>query len=259
MRLLSSLAFLTSLTVLHAQGREKTIKTDSGIVVLHYFTTGQLSTKEWMDKDDRWGKSWAYDRSGQEIFSYSTRKIGGHASADFSYHSNGAVSKIEVSDAPDGGIQWYRSTATYDEHGVKTGFTEQGHGNDGPIPGIDVRTTQKPEVTVHFKQEVVKEQRMFRTEVFVVNASKYTCRMDAVAKNPSPALQNGNYTMAPGDTVRVGMYSTGEIYEEAIKHVTITAKRWSRKARRQVAYRILREEVTAVEPEVRKYFVVLGR
>ncbi|MEO8067308.1 MAG: hypothetical protein ABI599_06415 [Flavobacteriales bacterium] len=257
MRLFSSIAFLTSILT-HAQGSEKTVKTDSGTVVLHYFTTGQLSTKQWMDTDDRWGHSWAYAMDGREIINYQTRKIGGHASVYFSYYPNGAISKAEVSDAPDGGIQWYRSTTTYDERGVRIGFTEQGQGNDGPIPGIEVRTTQKPEVTAPFKQEVVKEQRMFITEVFVVNASKYTCRMDAVVKNPSPAMQNGNYTMAPGDTLRIGMYSTGETYDEAAKHVTITAKRWSRKARKQLAYRILREEVTAAEPEARKYFVVIG-
>ncbi len=242
-----------------AQGREHTFTSDTGTVVVHYFASGKVSTRTWMDKDDRWGRSWAYDVSGKEIFSYQTRKIGGHASAHFSYHANGAVSKIEVSDAPDAGIQWYRSTTTYDEQGNKTGFTEQGHDDDGIIPGPGVRVVQKPEVTEPHVQEVVREQRMFVTEVFVVNASKYTCRMDVVAKQPSPALQNSNHTMAPGDTVRVGMYSTGEIYQEAAKHLTLSAKRWSKKLKKQAAYRILHEEVTAVRPEARKYYLFIGR
>ncbi len=259
MRLLASFArhsvfataSLISFTHLHAQGRVKTIDTDSGRVVMHYFTSGQLSTKEWMDKDDRWGRSWAYDRSGKELINYQTRKIGGHACVDFSYHANGAISKAEISDAPDGGIQWYRSTTTFDENGVKTGFTEQGQDNEGLITRPDVRVMPAP--------QVVREQQMFITEVFVVNASKYTCRMDAVAKDPSAAMLGGNWTLAPDDTVRIGAYSTGEIYEEAIKHVTVTAERWSRKARKQAAYRTLREDVTAVEPEARKYYVVMGR
>lgn len=246
-------------TVAYTQGRERTFKSDTGTVVVHYFTNGRVSTKVWVDKDDRWGRSWAYDATGKEIFSYQTRRIAGHASAHFSYHPNGAVSKIEVSDAPDAGIQWYRSTTTYDEQGNRTGFTEQGHDNYGIIPGPGVRVTEKPEMTEPYKQEVVEEQRMFVTEVFVVNASKYTCRMDAVAKHPSPAMQNSNHTMAPGDTVRVGMYTTGEIYEEATKHLTLSAKRWSKKLRKQVAYKILREEVTAVQPEARKYYLFIGR
>lgn len=246
-------------TVAYTQGRERTFKSDTGTVVVHYFTNGRVSTKVWVDKDDRWGRSWAYDATGKEIFSYQTRRIAGHASAHFSYHHNGAVSKIEVSDAPDAGIQWYRSTTTYDEQGNRTGFTEQGHDNHDIIPGPGVRVTEKPEMTEPYKQEVVEEQRMFVTEVFVVNASKYTCRMNVVAKQPSPALQNSDHTMAPGDTVRVGMYSTGEIYEEAEKHLVVSGKRWSKKLKKQVAYRILREEVTAVQPEARKYYLFIGR
>ena len=259
MRLPTALCFFMPFTFIHAQGREKIVNTDSGRVVLHYFTTGQLSTKEWMDIDDRWGRSQAFARDGRELINHQTRKIGGHASVDFSYHSSGGISKAEVSDAPDGGIQWYRSTTTFDANGVQTGFTEQGQDNEGPITRPDVRVMPAPQVAQPIKQEEVKEQRMFSTEVFVVNASKYTCRMDVVAKYPSPALQNSNHTIAPGDTVRIGTYSTGEIYENATKHATITAKRWSRKAKKQVAYRILREEVTAVEPEARKYYVVIGR
>ena len=259
MRLIATLTLFTSFIILNAQGREKILNTDSGRVVLHYFNTGKLSTKEWTDKDDRWGRSCAYDKSGKEIFSYQTRKIGGHASAHFSYHPNGAVSKIEVSDAPDGGIQWYRSTTTYDEQGAQTGFSEQGHDNDGPIPGPSVRVTTVPQVTEPPKQEVVYEQHLFMTQVFVVNASKYICRMEAVAKHPSPAMQGGNYTMAPGDTLHIGAYTTGEVYEEAAKHVTITAKRASRKPKKQVAFHVLREDVNAVVPETRNYYVVLGR
>ena len=69
------------------------MKTDTGTVILHWSTTGQLSSKAWMDVADRWGHSWAYDRSGRVIFERQTRKIGGHASVDFSYHPSGAVSK----------------------------------------------------------------------------------------------------------------------------------------------------------------------
>ncbi len=259
MRLFSFLTFIASFSLLHAQGRQKIMNTDSGRVVLHYFTTGQLSTKEWMDKDDRWGKSWAYDRGGMEIFSCSTRKIGGHASVHFSYHGNGAISKAEVSDAPDGGIQWYRSTTTFDDQGNKTGFTEQGHDNDGIIPGPGVRVRTSPFVTVPPEQEVVEEQRLFMTNVFVVNASKDVCRMEAVAKQPSPALQGGQYTMAPGDTLFIGAYTTGEIYQEAAKHVTVTGKRWHKRPKKQKAYWILREDVVPEGAEARRYYVVIGR
>ena len=126
MRTVPTFIALSTSLLLSAQGREQTVKTDTGTVILHWSTTGQLSSKAWMDVADRWGHSWAYDRSGRVIFERQTRKIGGHASVDFSYHPDGTVSKAEVSQAPDGGIQWYRSTTTFDTAGVQTGFTEQG-------------------------------------------------------------------------------------------------------------------------------------
>jgi hypothetical protein len=260
MRLPASLLLLALATVSWAQPKSRTFKTDTGTVVIHYFISGQPSTKEWTDKDERWGRSWAYAKNGEVLFVGQTRRFAGHASAHFSYHGNGAVSKIEVSDAPDAGIQWYRSTTTYDELGNRTGFWEQGHDDDGIIPNPSTTTRRHQTEPVPPPQaQVAIEQRLFVTEVFVVNTSRYTCRLDVVAKHPSPAMQNSNHTMAPGDTVRVGMYSTGEIYEEAAKHLSISAKRWSRKQKKQVAYRILREEMTAAVPEARKYYLFIGR
>ncbi|MBL0036586.1 MAG: hypothetical protein IPP26_12690 [Flavobacteriales bacterium] len=175
MRLPISLVLFLTISLLHGQGRTRTVETDSGRVVLHYFTTGQLSTKEWTDKDGRWGRSWAYDRSGQEIFSYQTRRFAGHASAHFEYHSNGAVRKVEVSDAPDGGIQWYRSSTTFDTDGNQTGFWEQGHDNDGLIPRVTVRpepTVEQPqELPLPQAQQIVECQKILVNEVFVVSGS----------------------------------------------------------------------------------------
>lgn len=133
MRLPTTLFVALSTLVLTAQIGRKELRPDSGLVVLHHFTTGGVSTLEWTDKDDRFGRSIAYDQVGREIFSYPTRRVGGHARARFSYHANGGVSKVEVSDAPDRGIQWYRSTTTFDEQGNRTGFREDGRDDDGPL------------------------------------------------------------------------------------------------------------------------------
>ena len=254
MRLLTFLGFLLSITVLHAQGRVKTIKTDTGRVVLHYFTTGQLSTKEWMDTDGRWGRSWAFTREGHELINYQTRKIGGHASVDFSYHANGAVSKAEVSDAPDGGIQWHRSTTTFDADGNKTGFTEQGQGNDGPIPGLNVRTTQKPGEPIPYPQEVVREQQLFVNEVFAVNATKWACVLKVEAKQASPAMPTGSFTLQPGDSIRVGTYSMGETFDAPDKHVTLTAQRPNGKGRKRSPMEVLFLQQQQISKEHRSYY-----
>ncbi|MBL0126624.1 MAG: hypothetical protein IPP83_04020 [Flavobacteriales bacterium] len=253
MRPLFSITLLLVCAMAHGQGHERTLKTDTGTVVIRYFTSGKVSTKVWTDKNDRWGRSWAYDAAGKELFSYQTRSIGGHASANFSYHPNGAVSRIEVSDAPDGGIQWYRSTTSYDEHGVKTGFTEQGHDNYGPIPGPGVRTTQKPEVAP-VKQEVVEEQYMYVNEVFVVNSTKWTCIINATAAQPSPGLPGGTFTIQPGDTLRLGTYSMGEVFQDPGKHITIVAQRPHGKGKRRSPMELLLLQETQNSKEHRSYF-----
>ncbi len=254
MRLISTILFLSSITLVHAQGREKIQNTDSGRIVLHYFTTGQLSTKEWMDKDDRWGRSQAFARDSRELINYQTRKIGGHASIHFSYHSNGAVSKAEVSDAPDGGIQWYRSTTTFDEQGNRTGFTEQGHDNDGIIPGPGVRVTTMPTILEPPKQEVVEEQRMFVNEVFAVNATKWPCLLKVEAKQASPALPSGSFAIQPGDTLRIGTYSMGEVFDDPEKHVTLTAQRPNGKGRKRSAMEVVFLQEKHINKAHRRYY-----
>ncbi|MEO8587756.1 MAG: hypothetical protein ABI432_00150 [Flavobacteriales bacterium] len=254
MRLFILSTCLVCVSALHAQGRERTLKTDSGTVVLHYFTDGKVSTREWMDTDDRWGRSWAYDHTGKELINYQTRRIGGHASVNFSYHPNGAISKAEISDAPDGGIQWYRSTTTFDEHGIQTGFTEQGHDNYGPIPGPGVRVTQQPGVTEPYRQEVVREQHMFVNEVFVVNSTKWACVVTATTKQPSPALTGGTYTLQPGDTLRIGAFSMGEVFEDPAKHMTLLAQRPNGNGKKRSPMEVLLLEQKQAGPEHRKYF-----
>ena len=208
-----------------AQGRTKTMTRDIGTVVLHFFTTGQVSMKEWMDTDDRWGRSGAWVQDGRELINFQTRKIGGHASVALNYHKNGAISKAEVSDAPDGGIQWYRSTTTFDENGQRTGFAEQGRGSDGPIRGVDVRVQPAPEVPEPHKEKPLTEHHLFVSEVFVVNPTKWTCKIHVVAEHPSPALTKSEYTIGPGDTLRIGAYSTIKAVAEPECCVSITVYR----------------------------------
>lgn len=238
-----------------AQIGRKELRTDSGLVVVHYFKGGGVSTKEWMDKDGRWGRSWAYRKNGEVLFAGQTRRFAGHASVHFSYHLNGAVSKVETSDAPDGGIQWYRSTTTYDDQGNKTGFTEQGHDNDGYIPRPGTQVRRWPEEPEPPKQETVVEQRMFVNEVFVVNPTKSACRVTAIPKHPSPALPGGMWTLAPGDTVRIGAYSMGEAFPPWEEQLTVDVRKVLRNRKRPALKGLLRTDTTQPGPEHRRYYL----
>jgi hypothetical protein len=246
MRCLTTFSFSLFALALSAQYGRQEMHTDSGKVVLHHFTEGGISTREWTDPDGRWGKITAYAPDGREIFAYHTRTVGGHASVQLQYHASGGISRAEVSDAPDGGIQWYQSTTTFNEQGEQTGFSERGHGNDGPIPRV---TFMEPRPS----------QRMFVNEVFLVNRTRHAGRAKVTAKRPSPALKDGQHTLAPGDTIRLGMYSMGEAFppppDQVDVHVSQTLLRPKKRA--SVATWTLNEAQVSEEHK-RWYLVVSG-
>lgn len=266
MRLLTLFLLMPLASASWAQPKPRTIATDTGSVVLHYFTSGQVSTKEWRDKDGRWGRSWAYKRTGEVIFEGQTRRFAGHASVRFSYHPNGAVSKVETSDAPDAGIQWYQSTTTFDEAGNKTGFWEQGRDNYGPIPSLrieprtwppqpsDPREPEQPPAEVPAPPPC---QRLFVNEVFLVNATRQAGKARVKALQPSPALQDSEHTLAPGDTVRLGSYTMGEIFTEPSKQVSVEVRRVLRNRKKPASLGLLKTTEAAVSAEHRRYYLVV--
>ncbi|MCB0773310.1 MAG: hypothetical protein KDB93_08040 [Flavobacteriales bacterium] len=250
MRYTSTLLFLTISVLAHAQGTVQRYTNDSGSFVLHRFTTGQISSREWMDLDNRWGRSWAYDRQGHVIYEQQTRRIAGHATVDFRYHPNGAVSRADYSTMPDGGIQWYESTTTFDENGKQTGFTEQGQDDHGPVPGPTV-----PGAPKHYPKEIVQEQRLFTNEYFVVNGYRKPVRLKLQPKQTSPAAKDIDATLLHGDTLRGGTYSMGEQWVEPLSQVVVNVR--PAKGRKKLA--ISRTDTVQVSPEHRRYFLVIGR
>ncbi|MBP9080548.1 MAG: hypothetical protein KBF80_09885 [Flavobacteriales bacterium] len=252
MRIPTAFLACTTSLLLAAQGRESTMKTDTGTVVLHWFTTGQLSSKAWMDANDRWGHTWAYDRSGQVIFHRQTRKIAGHASVSFRYHPNGAVSRAEVSDAPDGGIQWYKSTTSFDPDGKQTGFSEEGWDNEGPIhPGIV--KPQRPVIKPGTVYGAVREQRLSTNEYFVV--ARKNCRVQLRPKQTSPGAKDIDATLLKGDTLRGGTYSLGERFDPPLEQVAVTATN----RRGKPKYKVLRVDSVQVSAEQRRWYLIVGR
>ncbi len=244
MRSLASLILLLVGLSVSAQIGRQELHTDSGTVVLHFFDTGEISTKEWLDNDKRWGRATAYDRDGKEIFSYNTRTIAGHASVSFRYHANGGISRADISHAPDAGIQWYNSTTTFDEHGNKTGFREQGNDHHGPIPRITL-------------DHLVPGQRMFVNEVFLVNRTRYAGKATVTAKRPSPALKDSRHTIAPGDTIRLGTYSMGEVFPPPGDHVEVEVSQALLRPKKRTPMATFKIEEVQVTPEHRRLYLVI--
>lgn len=244
MRLTSTLFSLISSLLVCAQGKEMTLRTDSGTLQLHYFTTGQLSSRAWMDADNRWGHSWAYNRQGEVIFDRQTRGFAGHASVDYRYHPNGGISRADVSAAPDGGIQWYKSTTTFDTSGTQTGFSEAGYDHEGPIG---------PRVRPAYPQEEVREQRMFINEYYLV--ARKNCRVQIRPKQTSPGARDMDATLLKGDTLRGGTYSMGERFDPPFGHVAVTATN----RRGKPKYKVTRVDSVQVNESLRRWYLILGR
>jgi hypothetical protein len=166
---------------------------------------------------------------------------------DFRYHPNGAVSRADYSTMPDGGIQWYRSTTTFDANGKQTGFNEEGQDNYGPIPPHV--TTTPP------RKEYVQEQRLFTNEYFVVNGYRKPVRLKLRPRQTSPAAKNIDATLLKGDTLRGGTYSMGEQWVEPLTQVTVNVK--PAKGRKKLG--VVRTDTVQVSPEHRRYYLVIGK
>ncbi len=92
-----------------------------------YFKNGKISTTSCYFADKYGGQALAYNQKGEIIGEWHVSRMHQLSSVHFTYHANGGVYKAEYSSHPDAGIQWYRSTTTYNEAGVKVDFWQMSH------------------------------------------------------------------------------------------------------------------------------------
>lgn len=89
-----------------------------------FHSNGVVSTMETWDKDHRFGKFVGWNTEAKQLFYYSLRKVGGNASVSVRYFPNGQVKRIDFSDQPDGGIQFFSSTILFDSLGKQLNYQE---------------------------------------------------------------------------------------------------------------------------------------
>lgn len=90
---------------------------DMSVCEVSKFKSGQKSLSICWDKDKHWGQAVIYNIKGDSTRFWHLRKVAGHASVDVKFHQNGAVSEVNYSSHPDGGIQWYKEWARFNENG----------------------------------------------------------------------------------------------------------------------------------------------
>ncbi len=149
---------------------------DGSSVKTCYHQNGKLSTSETWQKDKRSGIVKGFDKQGKELFSHYLRNYGGHASVEVTYFSNGQVKTVHYSDAPDGGIQYYRSTTQYDENGNQTAFYEDKYPNELTLPFRmhDSIAPRKPVVEVN---RVLEPTPKTRVDLRIVNKTRSAQRI----------------------------------------------------------------------------------
>lgn len=199
----------------------------------------KVSSKEIWDKDKRFGTLIVFNNQGVQLVEYNLREIGGHASAHLTYHTNGQVSKIEFSDAPDGGIQFYESTRKFDENGNQVDFHEMKYPLELEPTFIQIDPQEKLQQKVEpiKKQEVIACATIFQTVYQIENTTnaKLLISIEPV-KNNCITTRCQEIILLPKekiefDTVLMAdQFVSVKVYEPTVKEV-LTKKRKSKKFR----------------------------
>lgn len=147
---------------------------------IHYHKNKRISTIEVWDKDKLNGKFFCMNAKGDTLIIYHLRRYAGHSSVEAEYYSNGQAKKIELSSAPDGGIQFYREFIYFDEQGRETSRTDLSYPYElkSPIRVQPTRTISIPlpkdkttlfyianETAKDIKIKVVKNNRGYTSRI----------------------------------------------------------------------------------------------
>ena len=175
---------------------------------------GKSSTIETWDKDQRFGTIKGFDSNSKELFCHYLRKVGGHASFSIEYYPNGQVSKVEFSDAPDGGIQFYNSTTRFSDVGVQIEFYETKYPHELELEYIKPVVQENPVIlpkNEEPKREEVKCASIAQTNYQVQNTtnSKVKLKITAVPNN-SITVQSKEVLLKPSETVVFDSLFTAE-------------------------------------------------
>jgi hypothetical protein len=108
------------------------------------------------------------------------------------------------------------------------------------------------------KQEIIACQRMFQTELYVVNPTNAAVRVVATPKEVSPAMPGGTWTMAPGDTIRIGTFSKGEVWPEWKTMVDLSIVQVVLGDRNKAVARIRNEEQFLGDEHRQLHVVIVG-
>ncbi len=164
------------------------------------------------------GAATAYDKRGNVIYQRETRRYGGHASVDFSYHANGAVHTAHYSSAPDAGIQWYSSTHYFDPDGKLVDVKSQSHEDMISVRFDTNKVLSNPAVNPRY--EVMKCAEIWVTSIRIKNNLKDTLRVEhqfTGVKEPSLVT-----LVAPGENIKLTDLIDAERFAQVKERISLS-------------------------------------
>lgn len=195
----------------------------------------------------RWGKAIAYNIHGKQIKEWSLRKIAGHSSVSFSFYKNGAIKKAYWSSAPDGGIQWYKSTTYFDENGKIT--REDKDSREGLNDPFNRKQLQQPTIKT---QEVATCAVIYSSEYWFTNTTRST--VSVVAKHKYRNDESSSVILKPGATLKGGYLIEAERFVPPDKYFTFYATQNDRRRKKQLIVVSSHRKPENTTKESRKYF-----
>lgn len=229
----------------------------------HYFTSGELSTLI-VYEDSQKGKAKAFDKSGEVIYEKRVRKYAGHASVHFTHYKSGAVKTAQYSSAPDGGIQWYKSTTEFAEDGTVTNETEQQneliynpphypiHKSIRPtlpdLPEQPVKPKPQPQPqpqpqkkeTPQRKREIVTCASIHQNQIYLVNHTPHTLLFTFKDRG-----ENSVFHLEPDTRQKAVSYISADITQPPKSQLSYTFKinNKSKKSRRKAQIKLVQEVI----------------
>jgi hypothetical protein len=222
-----------------------------------YFKNGKISTKRLQLSDKiHFGYLKAYKVDGTEIYSMSTRNVGGHGSVDVEYYPSGAIKKAHATSQPDGGIQYGDITHYFDEIGNVTSIVDLS--DDGPGRMITTPTFRQVDPVVapktEKKQEVVQCATIYSSEIFIVNLTRKPQTIISKKTPPNGIGFKEKTLIDPGDTVLLGGYYEAQLFTPAS---TVFNAEVELLKNRSNTFHFVWDNFTQVSPALRKHYLLL--
>ena len=224
-----------------------------------YFKNGKISTKRLQLSDKiHFGYLKAYKIDGIEIYSMSTRNVGGHGSVDVDYYPSGAIKKAHATSQPDGGIQRGDITHFFDEEGNITNIvdlSDDGWGRTVTIP--DFKKVEPPVMNPKNdkKPEVISCAVIYSSEIFIVN---FTNKPQTIISKKTPPNGIGfkeKTLVNPGDTVLLGGYYEAQLFTLAA--TVYSAEVELTKQNKNSSFHFVWDNFTQSTPTFRKHYLLL--